>query len=130
MENRPFILYYGGRVAGRFAAEHDAEVEASRLSYLTRKRGEIPPASMITREIAMGRVTIHDRLVASLERRGERVVPDARSSKYTTMTRDGGATGTFYFIGRAGALRTGRVVSKSHPVPTKLRDLLLEESPR
>ena len=59
----------------------------------------------------MARITIHDRLVAALQHRGEAIIADARSTRYTVLTRTRRETGEqvgFYFVGRAGALRAGR----------------------
>jgi len=71
--------------------------------------------------------TIHDRLVAALTARSETLVP-GRSSKYTVLTRTSRETGQkigFYFVGRAGALRVGRTVIDSIPVPATIRRRLL-----
>jgi hypothetical protein len=71
--------------------------------------------------------TIHDRLVAALTARGETLVP-GRSTKYTVLTRtkrDTGESLGFYFVGRAGALRFGRTVTESIPVPVSIRKRLL-----
>jgi hypothetical protein len=71
--------------------------------------------------------TIHDRLVAALIARGESLVPK-RSTKYTVLTRtrrDTGESLGFYFVGRAGALRVGRTVTESIPVPATIRRRLL-----
>ncbi|MBX6324333.1 MAG: hypothetical protein IRY94_21180 [Rhodospirillaceae bacterium] len=76
-------------------------------------------------EAERDRQTLHDRLVAGLEVHGWRVVEDARSTKYTVLTRDGGRGG-FYYVGKAGALRVGRTVAESRPVPAALRARLLE----
>lgn len=71
--------------------------------------------------------TIHDRLVAALKARGGSVVEDARTTKYTVITREGGKAG-FYYIGKAGALRAGRTVAESRPVAAVLRAQLLGEA--
>jgi hypothetical protein len=72
----------------------------------------------------MARPTIHDRLVAALQRRGETIVADARSAKYTVLTRKVG-DGWFYYVGPAGALRVGRTVADSRPVGAGFRARLL-----
>ncbi|HXF87900.1 MAG TPA: hypothetical protein VNK48_06085 [Xanthobacteraceae bacterium] len=74
----------------------------------------------------MAKPTIHDRLVAALLAQGERVVTEARTSRYTVLTRKGGEAG-FYYIGKAGGLRIGRTVSTSHSVASSYRDRLLSE---
>jgi hypothetical protein len=71
--------------------------------------------------------TIHDRLVAALRARGETMVP-GRSNRYTVFTRTCRETGQnigFHFVGRAGALRFGRTVTKSIPVAAAVRARLL-----
>jgi hypothetical protein len=71
--------------------------------------------------------TIHHRLVAALIARGESLVPK-RSTKYTVLTRtrrDTGESLGFYFVGRAGALRVGRTVTESIPVPETIKKRLL-----
>lgn len=76
----------------------------------------------------MARPTLHDRLVAALQHRGETIVADARSTRYTVLsrTRPGtGETAGFYFVGKAGALRAGRTVANSRPVNAEFRAKLL-----
>jgi hypothetical protein len=75
----------------------------------------------------MAKTTMHDRLVAAFTARGESVVEDARTTKYTVLTREGGKAG-FYYIGKAGALRAGRTVAQSRPVAAILRAQLLGEA--
>ena len=67
-------------------------------------------------------MTIHDRLVAALQKLGEHVLAN-KTRKYTTMSRAGG---NYYYIGKAGALRTGRTVSNSRPVSETVKRLLLD----
>lgn len=74
----------------------------------------------------MATASLHDRLVAALQRRGETIVGDARSTRYTVLTRKGGDG--FYYVGRAGALRAGRTVAGSIPVSGRLRAMLLGEA--
>jgi len=68
--------------------------------------------------------TIHDRLVEALTAAGEKTVPNSRTQKYTVMTR---ASGGFWFIGRAGALRTGQNATSSIPSDGMKRRLLASE---
>ena len=75
----------------------------------------------------MAKPTIHDRLVAALQRRGETIVTDARSTRYTVLTRKGGDA-IFYYVGRAGALRVGRTVATCRPVNAAFRAQLLGEA--
>ena len=73
----------------------------------------------------MAKQTIAQRLIAVLEKHGcERVT--ARTNKYTVLTRPA-KPGNFYFVGKAGALRTGKTVSSSISIEnTKVR--LLREA--
>lgn len=76
----------------------------------------------------MAKTTIHDRLVAALQHRGEAIIADTRSTRYTVLTRTRRETGEqvgFYFVGRAGALRAGRTVAESRPVGADFRAKLL-----
>lgn len=76
----------------------------------------------------MVKATIHDRLVAALKSRGETIVSDARSTRYTVLSRTRQGTGEsvgFYFVDKAGALRAGRSVIDSRPVNAELRAKLL-----
>jgi hypothetical protein len=76
----------------------------------------------------MPKLTIHDRIVAALQHRGEIIVADARSTRYTVLsrTRPGtGETAGYYFVGKAGALRAGRTVVDSRPVNAEFRAKLL-----
>lgn len=85
----------------------------------------------------MPKTTIHDRLVAALLARGETIVADARSTKYTVLTHSEPPPGGFfdaptprrqlgfYYVGKAGALRVGRTVATSRPVNEAFRYALL-----
>lgn len=68
----------------------------------------------------MANQTIHDKLVAALEARGEKRV-EARTQKYTVLTR---SRGGFWYVGRAGALRYGLTASKSSAAFKTKDDLL------
>jgi hypothetical protein len=78
---------------------------------------------------------ICDRLVAALEALGE-VRVQARTSKYLVYTRTrpvranqlAPTQGTYYYIGRSGALRAGSSVADSLPV-SATREWLLARSP-
>ena len=55
----------------------------------------------------MVKATIHDRLIAALQSRGETIVSNARSTRYTVLSRTRQGTSEsvgFYFVGKAGAL--------------------------
>lgn len=66
-------------------------------------------------------MTLHDRFVAALIARGCVVVP-SRSGKVTTLTKNGVE---FYFVGRSGSLRLGRVYTYSFPVNDRGKRALL-----
>lgn len=68
-------------------------------------------------------MTLHDQFVSALEKRGCKRV-NGRTQKYTQLTREKGG---FYFVGRSGALRVGKVSTRSIPVSDKFKQLLLEE---
>jgi hypothetical protein len=69
----------------------------------------------------MKTLTIHDRIVDALIARGAELVQH-RTTKYTVLTRSGA---TFFFVGRAGALRAGRTIRLSRPVPSAFKAELL-----
>jgi hypothetical protein len=76
----------------------------------------------------MVKATIHDRLIAALQSRGETIVSNARSTRYTVLSRTRQGTSEsvgFYFVGKAGALRAGRTVVDSRPVNAEFRAKLL-----
>jgi len=81
----------------------------------------------------MTKPTIQQRLVAELTRLGETVVPDAKTKKYIVMTRgNAGRDGYFWYVGKSGALRTGKTVTTSVPRDDYKRFLLtppLNEKP-
>jgi hypothetical protein len=66
--------------------------------------------------------TIHDRLVEALIARGFEVVSYV-TRRYTVLTRSG--VTFFFFVGRAGALRAGRTIRLSRPVPPTFKARLL-----
>lgn len=68
------------------------------------------------------KLTVRDRLIAALKLRGYKEV-ESRSYKYVTMTKD---HCSYYFIGKAGALRKGRIVTDSVPVERFKRELLTD----
>lgn len=76
----------------------------------------------------MVKATIHDRLIAALQSHGETIVSNARSTRYTVLSRTRQGTSEsvgFYFVGKAGALRAGRTVVDSRPVNAEFRAKLL-----
>ena len=73
----------------------------------------------------MPKLTLQQRLIEALiaTGRGTRVV--SRSRKYVTLKRP---DGSFYFVGRAGALRYGKTVTASIAAPEDFKRRLLEEN--
>jgi len=67
--------------------------------------------------------TQRERLIVALKGLGSEEVP-SKSGKYVTLTRPL-KPGTFYFVGRAGALRLGRTSSRSIPVSDTFKSVLL-----
>lgn len=70
--------------------------------------------------------TMQEKFAAALEARGEEKIPHKSAGRYWTYTRLG--TSKFFFLGRAGALRTGSTVRGSIPVSAKFKELLLQEA--
>ena len=80
-------------------------------------------------------MTLRQRMMKALELRGERPVP-SRSSKYLCYTHTIKRTDTqhpfgqqnesYYWLGRSGALRVGRISSNTVPVSDKFKELLLK----
>ncbi len=77
----------------------------------------------------MAKTTLHDRFVAALRMRGETIVDEARTRRYTVLTRtpdkETGEQVGFYYVGRGGALRYGHTVAGSFPVPDSFKTRLL-----
>lgn len=69
-------------------------------------------------------MTLQERYITALKLRGSQIVP-SRSKKYITMTRPE-KPGTFYFIGRAGAVRYGRSATQSFAAGDKWKAGLLD----
>ena len=76
-------------------------------------------------EAMMPKPTLQQRLIEALiaTARGTRV--ESRSRKYVTLHRP---DGSFYFVGRAGALRYGKTVAASIAAPEDFKRRLLEEN--
>lgn len=68
--------------------------------------------------------TLHDRYVEALKAQGSVVTPHQPSSKYTQLTRPN-RDGTYYFVGRSGALRYGKNASDSFAASDKWKARLL-----
>ncbi len=72
--------------------------------------------------------TLKECFVEALTKRGEKTVINSRSSRFTIFTRTG--TDKYFYLGKAGALRTGPTIAKSIPVSDKFKKQLLEEVPQ
>ena len=73
----------------------------------------------------MAKPTLQQRLIDALvtTRRGTPVA--SRSRKYVTMKRP---DGTFFYVGKAGALRFGKTVAESMAAPDEFKQRLLAET--
>lgn len=69
-------------------------------------------------------MTIQTKLIASLKARGETIV-QSRSTKYIVFTRNR-YPGEFFYVGKSGALRSGKTITDSYPNETVKRILLAE----
>lgn len=74
----------------------------------------------------MAKKTIHDRLVEALLARGCKKIENARTTKYTVIAQNDQNDTSFYFVGPSGALRIGRIASKTIPVSEKFKKNLLD----
>ena len=72
----------------------------------------------------MARKTIRDRLIDALIAKGSSIVENARTRRYTVLTRYDGRPGYLY-VGRAGAHRVGRTISESSGTPEFAKARLL-----
>ena len=73
----------------------------------------------------MARITLQQRLVDALVATGRGTPVESRSRKYVTLKRP---DGSFYFVGKAGALRFGKTVTASVSAPDDFKRRLLEEN--
>ena len=73
----------------------------------------------------MARITLQQRLIKALIATGRGMPVESRSRKYITLKRP---DGSFYFVGKAGALRFGKTVTASIAVPEDFKRRLLEEN--
>ena len=73
----------------------------------------------------MARITLQQRLIEALIATGRGTRVESRSRKYVTLKRP---DGSFYFVGKAGALRFGKTVSASIAAPEDFKRRLLEEN--
>lgn len=71
--------------------------------------------------------TLHDRYVAALLARGSEVTPFQPSRKYTRLTHPS-QHDTYYFVGRAGAVRRGSYLAVSFAATDTFKYRLLCEA--
>lgn len=75
----------------------------------------------------MPKPTLQQRLVDALVTTGRGTIVQSRSRKYITLER---ADGSFFYVGKAGALRFGKTVSGSIAAPDDFKRRLLGETER
>ena len=73
----------------------------------------------------MPKRTLQQRLVDALVASGRGTPVESRSRKYMTLKRP---DGTFFFVGKAGALRFGKSVAGSVAAPEDFKKRLFEET--
>ena len=72
----------------------------------------------------MAKPTLQQRLVDALITSGRGTPVTSRSRKYVTLKRP---DGSFFYVGKAGALRFGKTVTDSMAVPDEFKRRLLAE---
>jgi hypothetical protein len=78
-------------------------------------------------EAMMPRITLQQRLIEALIATARGTPVESRSRKYVTLKRP---DGTFFYVGKAGALRFGKTVTASIAAPDDFKQRLLEENAR
>ena len=73
----------------------------------------------------MPKLTLQQRLVDALIASGRGAPVASRSRKYVTLKRP---DGSFFYVGKAGALRFGKTVSDSMAAPDEFKQRLLAET--
>jgi hypothetical protein len=73
----------------------------------------------------MPKPTLQQRLIEALIATARGTLIESRSRKYVTLKRP---DGSFYFVGKAGALRFGKTVTASVAAPDDFKRRLLEEN--
>jgi hypothetical protein len=73
----------------------------------------------------MPKPTLQQRLIEALIATARGTLVESRSRRYVTVKRP---DGSFYFVGKAGALRYGKTVSASIAAPEDFKRRLLEEN--
>ena len=75
----------------------------------------------------MPKPTLQQRLIDALITSGRGTLIESRSRKYVTLQRP---DGSFFYVGKAGALRFGKSVSDSMAAPDEFKQRLLTEGGR
>jgi hypothetical protein len=75
--------------------------------------------------VTVPKITLQQRLVDALIATGRGTIVQSRSRKYVTLKRP---DGTFFYVGKAGALRFGETVSDSMAAPDDFKRRLLDET--
>jgi hypothetical protein len=75
----------------------------------------------------MPKTTLQQRLVDALVATGRGTIVPSRSRRYVTLERP---DGSFFYVGKAGALRFGKTVSGSVAAPEDFKRRLLAEIER
>jgi hypothetical protein len=73
----------------------------------------------------MPKPTLQQRLIEALIATGRGMPVESHSRKYITLKRP---DGSFYFVGKAGALRFGKTITASIAAPEDFKRRLLEEN--
>ncbi len=73
----------------------------------------------------MTKPTLQKRLVDVLVATGRGTIIESRSRRYVTLKRP---DGSFFYVGKAGALRFGKTVTDSMAAPDEFKQRLLEET--
>jgi hypothetical protein len=73
----------------------------------------------------MPKTTLQERLVDALVATGRGTIVQSRSRKYVTLERP---DGSFFYVGKAGALRFGKTVTDSMAAPDDFKRRLLRDA--
>jgi len=73
----------------------------------------------------MAKLTLQQRLIDALVASGRGTPVTSRSRRYLTLKRP---DGSFFYIGKAGALRFGKTVADSMAAPDEFKQRLLAET--
>ena len=73
----------------------------------------------------MPKPTLQQRLIDAIVASGRGTLIESRSRKYITLKRP---DGSFFYVGKAGALRFGKTVTDSMAAPDEFKQRLLAET--